>query len=76
MRNLLLSLTLAAGLPGALAQGPQSSYLMRYDKPAEYFEEAMVIGNGTIGAIVYGGTARTASRSTTSHSGPASPRRG
>ena len=40
MRNLLLSLTLAAGLPGALAQGPQSSYLMRYDKPAEYFEEA------------------------------------
>ncbi len=53
MRNLLLSLTLAAGLPGALAQGPQSSYLMRYDKPAEYFEEAMVIGNGTIGAIVY-----------------------
>ena len=58
MRNLLLSLTLAAGLPGALAQGPQSSYLMRYDKPAEYFEEAMVIGNGTIGAIVYGGTAK------------------
>ncbi|MDE6205058.1 MAG: glycoside hydrolase family 95 protein, partial [Duncaniella sp.] len=55
MRNLLLSLTLAAGSFGALSAGPQSSYLMRYDKPAEYFEEAMVIGNGTIGAIVYGG---------------------
>jgi len=29
---------------------------MYYNKPAEYFEEALVIGNGTIGGIVYGGT--------------------
>ncbi|WP_288057807.1 glycoside hydrolase family 95 protein [Xylanibacter rodentium] len=29
---------------------------LHYDRPAEYFEEALVIGNGTMGAIVYGGT--------------------
>ena len=26
-----------------------------YDRPAEYFEEALVIGNGTMGATLYGG---------------------
>ena len=26
-----------------------------YDKPAQYFEEALVLGNGTLGAAVYGG---------------------
>ena len=29
---------------------------LHYDRPAEYFEEALVIGNGTMGGIVYGGT--------------------
>ena len=29
---------------------------LHYDKPATYFEEALVIGNGTMGGIVYGGT--------------------
>ena len=29
---------------------------LHYNRPAEYFEEALVIGNGTQGAIVYGGT--------------------
>jgi len=29
---------------------------LHYDRPAQYFEEALVIGNGTIGGIVYGGT--------------------
>lgn len=28
---------------------------LRYDAPAEYFEEALPIGNGRIGAMVYGG---------------------
>ncbi len=28
---------------------------LRYGSPAEYFEESLVIGNGTLGAIVYGG---------------------
>ena len=31
------------------------SYLLHYDRPADYFEEALVIGNGTMGGIVYGG---------------------
>ena len=29
---------------------------LHYDRPADYFEEALVIGNGTMGGIVYGGT--------------------
>ena len=28
---------------------------LHYNRPAEFFEEAMVIGNGRLGAIVYGG---------------------
>lgn len=31
---------------------------LHYDKPATYFEEALVIGNGTQGATVYGGMRR------------------
>ena len=27
---------------------------LHYDRPAEYFEEALVIGNGTMGATLYG----------------------
>ena len=30
--------------------------VLHYDRPAEYFEEALPIGNGTIGGIIYGGT--------------------
>ncbi len=33
----------------------QSGMTLRYDRPAEFFEEAMVIGNGNLGAVVYGG---------------------
>ncbi len=29
---------------------------LHYDRPANFFEEALVIGNGTMGGIVYGGT--------------------
>ena len=29
-----------------------------YHRPAEYFEEALPLGNGTMGAMVYGGTVR------------------
>lgn len=28
--------------------------MLRYDRPAQFFEEALVIGNGSIGATVYG----------------------
>ena len=30
---------------------------LRYDRPAEYFEEALPLGNGRLGAMVYGGVA-------------------
>ncbi len=30
--------------------------IIRYDQPADYFEEALPLGNGRIGAMVYGGT--------------------
>ena len=62
MRNSLLSLTLAVGALAAgcgakvdVAADDAAAYMMRYDKPATFFEEAMVIGNGTIGAIIYSG---------------------
>ena len=29
---------------------------LHYDRPAAFFEEALVIGNGTMGGIIYGGT--------------------
>lgn len=31
------------------------SLMLKYDKPAEFFEEALPLGNGRLGAMVYGG---------------------
>lgn len=42
--------------PDTPAPQTDNRLTLRYDKPAEYFEEALVIGNGTMGATVYGGT--------------------
>ena len=36
-------------------QVTQDPMVLRYDKPADYFEEALPIGNGRIGASVYSG---------------------
>jgi len=33
----------------------QQSDLLRYDKPASFFEDALPIGNGRMGGMVYGG---------------------
>ncbi len=33
----------------------QSDHLLWYDKPAQYFEESLALGNGTVGASVFGG---------------------
>ncbi|MBR2230522.1 MAG: glycoside hydrolase family 95 protein [Prevotella sp.] len=30
--------------------------VLQYDRPADYFEESLPIGNGKLGALVYGGT--------------------
>ena len=40
----------------ATAQTTQAPMVLQYDKPASYFEESLPIGNGKIGALVYGGT--------------------
>ena len=34
----------------------QAPMVLQYDKPATYFEESLPIGNGKMGALVYGGT--------------------
>ena len=31
------------------------SNLLHYNRPAQYFEEALPIGNGNLGAMIYGG---------------------
>lgn len=46
-------LTLALSIVTCAASLAQT---LHYDRPADYFEEALVIGNGTMGGIVYGGT--------------------
>lgn len=51
---LLMGGCLYAGAAGA----QENELVLHYNRPAEYFEEALVIGNGTMGAIVYGGTQR------------------
>ena len=43
---------LSLGIPSITA----NELVLKYDKPAQYFEEALVAGNGTLGATIYGGT--------------------
>ena len=38
------------------APSDQAPMVLQYDMPATYFEESLPIGNGKIGALVYGGT--------------------
>lgn len=51
-RRLWGVLTIASALVVTEANGQT----LHYDRPAQYFEEALVIGNGTMGGIIYGGT--------------------
>ena len=32
------------------------SYVLKYNRPADFFEEALPIGNGNLGALIYGRT--------------------
>lgn len=41
---------------GAVIIDSPDNLRLWYDRPASYFEEALVIGNGHLGAVVYGGT--------------------
>ena len=50
MKRLLPLLLLAA----ACTAGPQRELTLHYNRPATYFEEALPVGNGRLGAMVYG----------------------
>ena len=55
MRNYLLLSALLCQMAMAQKQ-EQAPMVLQYDKPATYFEESLPIGNGKLGALVYGGT--------------------
>ena len=54
MRKYLLITALY--MPLSLLAQQQAPMVLHYDRPAEFFEESLPIGNGKIGALVYGGT--------------------
>ena len=60
MKNRLIRLLLIYNfwilLPLALSAQEQLPMCLWYDQPASYFEESLPIGNGKLGALVYGGT--------------------
>lgn len=51
MKKSILTVCMTCLVSMALAQ----SHLLHYDKPAVFFEEALPVGNGSQGAMVYGG---------------------
>ena len=51
MRVFILTMALSA-----LSAFTAPAQTLHYDRPAHYFEEALVIGNGRMGGTVYGGT--------------------
>ena len=54
MKKLLLLAALLSTV-STIAQN-QLPMVLNYDRPADYFEESLPIGNGKLGALVYGGT--------------------
>ncbi len=55
--NLLWCCWLISPSP-AFSQNESTELKLHYDSPASYFEESLVIGNGSMGACVYSGTQR------------------
>ena len=53
MKKYLLSTVFVCLTATAQEQAPM---VLHYDRPADYFEESLPIGNGKLGALVYGGT--------------------
>lgn len=52
MKQITLLLTLLLGINATAQNLPLKLW---YDSPAEFFEESLPIGNGKIGALIYGG---------------------
>lgn len=55
MKSIKILLPLIALLFGYISVSGQSSHILWYDEPAELFEQSLVLGNGTMGASVFGG---------------------
>ena len=53
-KHLLLALSLFATT--SMTAQEQAPMVLQYDRPADFFEESLPIGNGKLGALVYGGT--------------------
>ena len=49
------TLLLFLGLASACAPSSEKPLKLHYNQPAAFFEEALPLGNGTLGALVYGG---------------------
>ena len=59
MKTLKLLLLASAVLAASCSEdGHKDRLVMHYDHPADYFEESLPLGNGRLGALVYGGTGR------------------
>ena len=54
MKKILLSLSILSA--SLISVFPQSTNKLWFDKPADFFEEAIVLGNGKTGATVFGGS--------------------
>ena len=54
MRKTLLMTMLVTSLTASSQE--QAPMVLQYDRPADFFEESLPIGNGKLGALVYGGT--------------------
>lgn len=54
MKNVSRLIGLTLLLSGCIH--PSQDLVLHYNKPAEFFEEALPIGNGRLGAMIYGGT--------------------
>ena len=57
MKSYLLAVMTASAVLAACSYIEKDDLVLHYDRPAGYFEEALPIGNGKLGAMVYGGTA-------------------
>lgn len=52
-RIILLLFSLTIGVASWAVE--KQELQLKYDRPAEHFEETLILGNGTLGASVYGG---------------------
>lgn len=58
MKKIIPMTWLLAGFlaAGGCGNAPEQDLVLHYDRPAQFFEEALPLGNGRLGALVYGGT--------------------